>query len=113
MARNKSSKGMAAGLFGQPSVIKEKTEQGEAAKMKTEPAQVTKVQREKQAVKREQITINKGGRPRDSDLKDGEEVIKTSIQLTDEVLYKLDAYLLTQKGKTRSRIVRELVRKYL
>lgn len=116
MAKNMDSKkGMAAGLFtaakdpAQPQEVKTVSEQeAPAQEMSAEPSpEVKQEERHGKAV------FRKVGRPRDGDLQDGEETKPTTIQLTDDIIYKLDAYLLDNKPKSRSQVIRELIRNYL
>lgn len=55
----------------------------------------------------------KTGRPRDSDLKENEAVLPTTVQLTEETQFLVDSYALNHKGMSRSQIIRELIRKYI
>lgn len=63
--------------------------------------------------KTQKATPKKTGRPRDADLKEGEKTIPTTIQLTEETLYKIDKYCLEYKKKSRSEVVRLLIQKHL
>lgn len=116
MARDlNSKKGMTDGLFS----TKKDMERPQA--LETTPEQKAPVQEKKsglssetkQEIRKAKEVFKKVGRPRDGDLQDGEETKPTTIQFTDATIYKLDAYLLDNKPKTRSQVIRELIRKYL
>jgi|GEM_PF-3919328 len=111
MARNiDSKKGMASGLFN----TEKGAEQAQAVETVSEQEKKAeifpKVTQETGSVKE---NTKKVGRPRDGDLQDGEETRATTIQLTDDTIYKLDAYLLNNRPKSRSQVIRELIRNYL
>lgn len=106
MARNIDSKrGMTEGLFS--------TDRNKERYSADEDV-LEKSSAQKKETKQEEIKENtkKVGRPRDGDLQENEEIKSTTIQLTDETIYKIDAYLLDHKPKSRSQVIRELIRKH-
>lgn len=58
-----------------------------------------------------QMTKKKAGRPRAQDLKENEQIFKSSIYLTDETQFLIDSYALN-KRIDRSEAIRQLIRKY-
>lgn len=109
MARDLSSKkGMTEGLFNTKKDIEHP--QG----LETAPEQQAPAQEKGTGLSPEAKQVSKKvGRPRDGDLQEGEETKPTTIQLTDDTIYKLDSYLLDNKPKSRSQVIRELIRKHL
>lgn len=107
MARNiDSKKGMTEGLFNTARNKERHSVDEDALEKSSVQKNETKQEEKKESTK-------KVGRPRDGDLQENEEVKSTTIQLTDETIYKIDAYLLNHKPKSRSQVIRELIRKHL
>lgn len=93
MAKNKSSfENMASGL-----VFEHKNTNKQTNKIEYAPP----------------IKTKKVGRPRDADLAPEESTIPTTIQLTEDTLYLVDKYCLENKIKSRSQVIRELIKNNL
>lgn len=98
MAKNKSSfSGMADGLFSEE--VEMKTTEEMTVGGETRQAQTS--QRKTKAA----------GRPRASDLQPGEDVLKTSIYLTEETAILIDVYSAKNRID-RSEAIRKLIREY-
>lgn len=101
MAKNKSSfSGMADGLFSAepPQGTNIESTQGEE-----------KVVTETRKEYRQKVKVV--GRPRASDLSPGEEVLKTSIYLTEETAILIDIYAAKNR-MDRSEAIRKMIREY-